>query len=303
MNKINYKSYSDLVRDIKENISKINNDYELVVGIPRSGMIPAYIISSILNIDCIDLDSFIENKKLQKGETRKTRFDIEKAHNAKKVLLVDDSLYSGNSIKNVLNKIPKELKTKINVCIIYSSSKKNQYIDNYLVFLEAPKIFEWNIFNNSLICISFIDIKCFLGFKNHAVTAKDFIGNKTVISTNYMVDTIVNHLLSESEAIDWLNSNNIKYKNLITLEKGHNKDVQIKNISNVFKNSEAKLYMVAQLNDAMQINSISAKSVYCVSENKIINPNSLDILTKRPSSGTKSFILKIKHRVKMILNK
>lgn len=34
---------------------------DLVVGIPRSGIIPAYMIALNLNIDCIDPPSFIKN--------------------------------------------------------------------------------------------------------------------------------------------------------------------------------------------------------------------------------------------------
>ena len=47
---MNYKSYSDLSIDILEGISKVPSSIQLVVGIPRSGMIPAYMIAAQLNL-------------------------------------------------------------------------------------------------------------------------------------------------------------------------------------------------------------------------------------------------------------
>lgn len=47
--KLSYKSYGDLIFDIKRNIVKIPSDIDLIVGVPRSGMVPAYMIGLALS--------------------------------------------------------------------------------------------------------------------------------------------------------------------------------------------------------------------------------------------------------------
>ena len=59
-----YISYNDLVNDIKSNLYKIreeekNGQFCRIIGIPRSGMIAALIISEYLNIGVSSLDNFI----------------------------------------------------------------------------------------------------------------------------------------------------------------------------------------------------------------------------------------------------
>jgi hypoxanthine phosphoribosyltransferase len=68
---MNYRSYQDLSDDIKSNIYKLEKyNIDLVVGIPRSGMIPAYMISLILNVNCTDFHSFIENRHYIKAKEK-----------------------------------------------------------------------------------------------------------------------------------------------------------------------------------------------------------------------------------------
>ena len=65
---MNFKNYSDLSRDIRKNLHLLSDDeYDLVVGLPRSGMVPAYMIALGLNVDCTDLNSLVDNTPLKKG--------------------------------------------------------------------------------------------------------------------------------------------------------------------------------------------------------------------------------------------
>ncbi|MGE6328533.1 phosphoribosyltransferase, partial [Psychrobacter pacificensis] len=104
-----YKSFANLSQDIIQNLFKLHSEnYDLVVGIPRSGMIPAYMIGLYLNINVTSLDAFIENRKLTSGITRKTKTNLVFAQDAKRVLLVDDSINTGKSLVSALGHIPEE---------------------------------------------------------------------------------------------------------------------------------------------------------------------------------------------------
>ena len=53
-----YISYNDLSNDIRNNLYKIPSDIDLIVGIPRSGMMVASIIGLLLNKSVMSLDNF-----------------------------------------------------------------------------------------------------------------------------------------------------------------------------------------------------------------------------------------------------
>ena len=58
---MNYRSLNDLSRLSTECASQIPDDIELVIGIPRSGMLVASIIALKQNLPLTDLYSFLRN--------------------------------------------------------------------------------------------------------------------------------------------------------------------------------------------------------------------------------------------------
>lgn len=55
---IEYRSIVDMNNIIVKNLQKLPHDIDLVVGIPRSGMLPANLIALYLNKPFTDIDSF-----------------------------------------------------------------------------------------------------------------------------------------------------------------------------------------------------------------------------------------------------
>ena len=69
------------------NGKKIHECFDLIVGVPRSGMFPANLLALYLNLPVTDIDSFRNGHIYQTGERGKT-FNMNNIHN---VLVVDDS--------------------------------------------------------------------------------------------------------------------------------------------------------------------------------------------------------------------
>lgn len=129
-----FKSYQDLIKDIKYNLlPKLPNDIGFVYGLPRSGMIPASIISTLIGAKLGVLGEglyfgqrgkYLNNKK-------------------KKYLIVDDSSRTGFSLK--------EAKKKINLdndsfysCVVYTTCQTSGLVDFYAKELDKKRMFEWN---------------------------------------------------------------------------------------------------------------------------------------------------------------
>ncbi|WP_202107748.1 CBS domain-containing protein [Succinivibrio dextrinosolvens] len=70
---INYKSFYDLSMDISRNLYKFDSDVDLIVGIPRSGMYPALILSSYYNIPVASINEFMNGIIPSMGDSRPSK--------------------------------------------------------------------------------------------------------------------------------------------------------------------------------------------------------------------------------------
>ncbi|MGH9423649.1 MAG: phosphoribosyltransferase, partial [Thermoanaerobaculia bacterium] len=67
---MNYRSINDLVLRVRELLPQVPRDVDLVVGIPRSGLLPATVIALALEKPVADLDSFLRGSIARRGATR-----------------------------------------------------------------------------------------------------------------------------------------------------------------------------------------------------------------------------------------
>ncbi|MBQ7585359.1 MAG: hypothetical protein IJU40_03820, partial [Desulfovibrionaceae bacterium] len=124
---ISYKSYLDLSNDILNNLNKISFEPHLIVGIPRSGMVPSYYLSNLLNVPCLTLQEFKLNTDPFYG-VRKLK-SIENFNSLKQidVLLVDDSIFDGYQISKIIMTLPetyKNIKIIYHIMFVYTSGKE-----------------------------------------------------------------------------------------------------------------------------------------------------------------------------------
>ena len=66
-----YRSYEDLSSCLRRNLWKVPQDIDLIVGVPRSGMIPALMLAELMNKRCADIDAFIEEREMSCGGRQK----------------------------------------------------------------------------------------------------------------------------------------------------------------------------------------------------------------------------------------
>ena len=55
---MNYRNIDDLNHCILQHLSILPRDFDLIVGVPRSGMFPANLLALYLNLPVTDIDSF-----------------------------------------------------------------------------------------------------------------------------------------------------------------------------------------------------------------------------------------------------
>lgn len=152
---LNVRSVSDLNRTIAENLHRIDrSQYDVVVGIPRSGMIPASIIATSLQMPLADVGGYAMG--IVNGRSG--------AHvsGGRRVLLVDDSCNKGAAMAKAIKAIGR--KASITRLAVYGPYQVAEpIVDIALEECRGPRVFAWNMFKHIRMgrwCFDFDGVLC-----------------------------------------------------------------------------------------------------------------------------------------------
>jgi len=145
---LEYRSFDDMNKLLLKNISLFPRNIDLIVGIPRSGMLPANLLALYLNKPFTDIDSFLDKRIYSSGE-RKMAVNTSDVRN---ILVIDDSVYSGNALGKVKMKLMHlNIEFSIQYAVVFATTLSKKMVDYYCEIIDAPRIFQWNLFHHSLI--------------------------------------------------------------------------------------------------------------------------------------------------------
>jgi uncharacterized HAD superfamily protein len=278
---MNYKNIKDLNNVILQGLSIIPRDFDLIVGVPRSGMLPANLLSLYLNRPYTDIHSFL-NGHIYKAGARSQFFDISEF---KKILVVDDSIASGSAMQECKESL-KHLSSKFNIkyCAIYVIPGKEKLVDYYFEIVPLPRYFQWNILNHTTLEKAYFDIDGVLcpdpspEENDDGEKYTNFILNAPpLFIPGSKIGTIVTSRLEKyrKETETWLQANNIKYNDLVMLDLP---DMKARQKANNHGDHKAKTYLSkpyvlfveSEIAQAIEINRLSKKPVLCTANFEMI---------------------------------
>jgi len=280
METVAYRSVSDLSKSILKNIYKIPKNIDLVVGIPRSGMLPANLISLYLNKPYTDINSFLEGKIYDCGDRGKY---IKKTE-IKNVLVVDDSIAHGYAINRAKEQLKNEHFNFI-YFVVYARTKSKDKVNTYCEILDGERIFEWNLFHHKNIlersCLDIDGVLCRdpLPEENDdgELYHKFLISAEPKFIPSVKIKTLITCRLEKyrTETEFWLKKHGIEYEKLIMLNlhtaaerKLWGKYGEYK--GNEFKKNDYIFFIESSLSEAKKIKEISGKTVFCIETMSII---------------------------------
>lgn len=278
---MNYRNIRDLNNVILKKLSIIPRDFDLIVGVPRSGMLPANLLALYLNRPYTDIHSFI-NGHIYKAGARGQFFNI---RNFKKILVVDDSVASGAALqecKENLQHLHKEFDIKY--CAVYVVPGKERSVDYYFETVPLPRYFQWNILNHTTLekaCFDIDGVLCADPTPEQNDDGEkyiDFILNAPpLFIPGSKIGTIVTSRLEKyrKETETWLQANNVKYNDLVMLDLP---DMEARQKANNHGSHKAKAYLAkpyvlfveSDLAQAKEINRIAKKPVLCTENFEMI---------------------------------
>ena len=278
---MNYRSINDLNNTILKNLHLIPRDIDLIVGVPRSGMMPANLLALYLNLPYTDIHSFMKGY-IYKSGARKQFFNESEYKN---ILVVDDSIASGSAIKECKNDLS-DLEARFNIkyCAIYYTPENGGLADYVFEAIPTPRYFQWNIFNHTTLEKACFDIDGVLCVdpsneqNDDGALYKSFLLNAAPLYIpGSKIGTIVTSRLEKyrKETEIWLKNNSVRYDKLVMLDLP---DMKARQKANNHAGHKAKeyqtnnytLFVESDLGQAIEINKITKKPVYCTENFEMI---------------------------------
>lgn len=147
---MSYTSFADMANDIRRNAWKVPADVDIIVGVPRSGLLAALMLGEVLNKPVIDLDGFVAGREPQAGSRSKLM-----RHDKRCALILDDTVYSGGSMKRAREKAQTAAGfAKMYFGCVYAEGRDACklvdvfFVNNYNPHEEIWHLYEWNILHH-----------------------------------------------------------------------------------------------------------------------------------------------------------
>ena len=279
---INFMTFTMLNRLIVQNLHRLPHDIDVVVGVPRSGLIVANLISCYLNKPLTDVSGVVAGKLFDAGNT-KNKFDwVRDFSTVKKILVVEDSVASGASINQVKNRLALVNVEKIYLAAMVEPGAVSS-VDLYFAVVPQPRMFEWNFMHHGLLkncCLDFDGVLCHdptpeqnddgENYRNFLLNAAPkFLPSRPV---GYIVTSRLKKYVEETQF--WLRKHNVQYGGLIMLNLDSAEQRRALGIHADFKAQvygsikEAALFIESNPEQAQTIAQLAKKDVFCV-ENSI----------------------------------
>jgi len=274
-----FVTYEMMYKDIMYHlIPKLPRDIKAIMGIPRSGMIAASMISTELHIPMgiMGCDKFFSGNRVGSDNGIKSG----------KILVIDDSVNSGKTF-GIFEKDIKCLSKNFEVvkAAVYMKKGGENIASLFARYLDVPRIFEWNLFNSFKIQDMILDMDGVLCqdptiYDDDGIDYQNNITNAIPLHIpKYPVKAICTSRLERWRSIteNWLQYYGVKYGKLImssyaTADERRKKGDKSAYKAKYYVNLNGSLFIESSSHQAKRIASIAKRNVLSLEDKKIYLP-------------------------------
>ena len=290
---MNYRSIAGLNKDIVGWLPRLPRDVDLVVGIPRSGLLAANILALHLNLPLTDPVGLLEGKvfdaghryRLSRGDTAQPSPRFERQLN---ILVIDDSVCTGTQLERVRQQIAAaEVAHNIRYAAVYVVPGAENKVDFYCGVLPMPRCFEWNIMHHAIVmsnsCIDIDGVLCrdpTDDENDDGACYERFLGTaEALLVPTVSVGWLVTCRLEKYRELTehWLAQHGVKYRSLIMMDLP-DKESRVRSKSHVafktgvYRKTGAELFIESSLGQAVEIARLAGKNVLCIETREMVTP-------------------------------
>lgn len=225
---LNFRTITDLNLAIVNKLHEIKNlNIDLVVGIPRSGMLPASLIATHLQLPFTDIDSYNSNRWYVRH--KKLTVPSDRPNSPIRVLLVDDTINTGHAMRAAVGSLVKNNDSIIRFAVFGSPKNKPEDIDMVCDICPLPRAFQWNIWKHKSAANWATDmdgVMCRDPSKKENDRGPRLQNFYRTASPKFLYSTPIKYVITSREeqhrkvTEEWLQQHNIQYQKLIMKPNG-----------------------------------------------------------------------------------
>ncbi|WP_435074288.1 orotate phosphoribosyltransferase [Halorubrum sp. HHNYT27] len=279
-----YRSVADLNEAARRFVQDHSLDVDLVVGIPRSGLLAANMLCLYLDVPMTDVDRFCEGRLMDTGardDANRSFGDIDS------VLVVDDSVKSGRQMTETRNRLDElDLPFDISYGAIYISPQGHDYVDYWGEVVSAPRVFEWNLIHHPVLQYSCVDIDgvlCRDPTPEENDDGERYRAFLSDVEPNVVPNQQIGHLVTSRletyrpETERWLDEHGIRYDTLTMMDLPSKQARQergnhARHKANAYESTDAPLFIESDPRQAAAITERTGKPVFCYETKEMIQP-------------------------------
>lgn len=293
---MNYRSVAGLNRDLVNWLPDLPRDIEVIVGVPRSGLLAAGLLALHLDLPLTDVEGLLAGRTFEAGSRRRgactgAGFLATK----RRVLVIDDSLYTGEAMDEVRRKMAAaDLPHEVRYAAVYVLPGREASVDFACRVLPAPRFFEWNLAGHAGLRRACVDVDGVLcrdpterenddgnGYRRFLRDAEPmFLPTEKV---GWLVTCRLEKYRAETEA--WLAGHGVRYGELIMMDLPDKAARQAAGAHAAFKarlygRLPARVFVESSARQAAEIARLSGKNVLCWETREIVRPESVPALCR-----------------------
>lgn len=283
---MNYRSVQDMNQLIARHAGSLARQFDLVVGVPRSGLLAANLMALHTNLPLTDVQGLIEKRLLGAGR----RLSIDPAiffDQPRRVLVIDDSLRRGIQMRQTRQVLaPIASQHELVFAAVYGMTQTRHHADLILEHCQGPRVFEWNLMHHRLLVCSCVDIDGVLCVdpteqeNDDGLRYERFVLNAQPLHLpTKPIGRLVTSRLEKYRRLteQWLDAHGIQYGELIMLDLP-SKAARVRRAihgqfkGEVYRDCDARLFVESSARQAPQIADIAAKPVMCIESGQMLQP-------------------------------
>lgn len=258
-------------------LPKLPRDIDLVIGVPRDGILVASLISEYRNIPMTDVETFSRGTVYRPGFKHRN----ESGYNStiRKVLIVDDICGSGRAMKEAKAQVTKAgFEAEILTAVVYIFDDREYpsgLLNFYGEYISKPSHYEWTVGDAIRLPFTAFDIDgvlcpdCTREQDDDGSLYVDFLTTAPLKLRPQNIGFLITGRLEKYRDLTekWLSANGIVYKQLIMRQNRSISHVEHK--ANAYRKCSADLFIESSSYQAKRIAAITKKPVIGLDTNEI----------------------------------
>ncbi|MEL6979558.1 MAG: phosphoribosyltransferase family protein [Pseudomonadota bacterium] len=306
----NFVNYQDLAETIMLGRAAMPAKIDLVVGIPRSGMLAASMLAAQLNAPLTDVEGLKQDRLFGYGATKSAPNVKRALSDDRTVLIIDDIAGAGSAIRRTREDIAQAgVRGTIVFCVVYAPTLKHPDIDVVLKQTSPGLMAPWNIMHHKVLARACVDIDGVLCRNPFPHEDDDGAAYETFLKTTEPLHGVSGRIgwlvTSRKERYraateEWLARHGIEYDELHMTTTPEEKQDSPAFKARLYRETGAELFIESEGPCALRIAELSERNVMCVSAQTMITPDGADSLAHALSStGRKAMMRTLVSRAKL----